>query len=150
MLAFWRAEHGNHTLKMEVDFLPYRSFFFCTLPDELDIKETIYDEPFSYYIAKGLRAIDVQLYYHIDCFHFEEVKKLLAQGANPNINIEDDNTSDAVHRIKDEISYLASCHIYPLYKEFEKDGYKQEFDITYMFGNLIGLVAHQQMYDLIK
>ena len=74
----------------------------------------------------------------------------MEQGAKPDINFyEDESDSTTIDRVASESSYLASCHIIPEFQSFEESGYRQKYDISEMFGNLLGLAAYEDMYHLL-
>ncbi len=147
MLNFWQSElisigSGDH--------FPYHQFKDYFLCEDIEDTETVILDPMSYFIERGFREIDLKLYNRIDCFDFAAVRELLEQGANPNIHFYDDGDSSAISRILDEGSFLTSCRIIPEFEIFEVKGYDQDFNIKEMFGDLLGLAAHDKMYDLLK
>jgi hypothetical protein len=149
MLDFWDLEFGQPGYIQLIEYNKYWDYFYCDDPNDPDDNDEVICDPISYFIEQGFREIDVKLYNRVECFDFIEVKKLLEQGAKSNIDFYNDNDSSVISRISCEVSYLATCHVIPEFKVFEEKGYKQNFDITEMFRNLLGLAAHQEMYNLL-
>jgi hypothetical protein len=146
MLNFWRVELGQQKLHRQIEYNQFSDYFYCDDPNDFD---EIILEPISVYLEKGFREIDLKLYNRVQCFDFGEVRKLLKQGAKSDIHFENDGDSSAFLRISAECSYLTTCHVIPEFQLFEEKGYNQEFNLTRMFGNLIGLIAHEEMYRLL-
>lgn len=146
MLDFWRAELGLQKIQRNIKYNHYCDYFYCDDPEDF---EEIIMEPISTYLKEGFREIDLRLYNRVQCFDFEEVKKLLEQGAKSDIHFENDGDSSAFSRISSECSYLTTCHVIPEFEMFEKNGYNQSFDTTRMFGDILGLAAHEEMYHLL-
>ena len=146
MLDFWRAELGQQEIQRQIEYNYYCDYFYCDDPSDF---EEIIMEPISTYLKNGFREIDLRLYNRAQCFDFVEVKKLLEQGAKSDIHFENDGDSSAFSRISAECSYLATCHVIPEFKVFETKGYNQSFDTTRMFGDILGLAAHEEMYQLL-
>jgi hypothetical protein len=146
ILKFWRNELGQQEIHRQIEYNYFHDFFYCDDPSDFD---EIILEPISTYLDKGFREIDLRLYNRVQCFDFPEVIKLLGQEAKTNIHFENDEDSSAYSRISDEVSYLATCHVIPEFEVFEEKGFNQNFDITKMFGDLLGLAAHIEMRDLL-
>lgn len=53
--------------------------------------DNVFYEPLETYISKGIRPIDIELYYRAKTFDFPEVEKLLKQGADDTVCFEDDD-----------------------------------------------------------
>lgn len=147
MIAFWRAELGLQEIHRQIEYNHYHEFFYCDDPN--DYGEIIID-PISVCLERGFREIDLKLYNRAQCFDFLEVKKLLEQGAKSDIHFENDGNSSSFSRISEEASFLASCEVIPAFQIFETKGYNQNFDIRKMFGDILGLAAHEEMYHLLK
>jgi hypothetical protein len=147
LLSFWRSEFGIQDIQKTMEYNHYYDYFYCEDPNDFN---EIICEPIDTYLKKGFREIDLQLFNRAQSFDFVEVKRLLEAGANSTITFEnDDRDSSTFARISNECCYLATCHVVPEFKLFEKNGYCQRFDITRMFGNLLGLAAHEEMYQLL-
>ena len=146
MLAFWHAESGYKNINSPFEYNKYCEFFYCDDPNDY---EEIIMEPISVYLEKGFREIDLKLYNRAQCFDFLETKNLLEQGAKSDIDFESDGASSTLSRIGGERSYLLTCCVCPEYEDFESKGYRQDFYIKSMFGDLLGLAAHEEMYRLL-
>lgn len=146
MLDFWRAELGRQKIQRQIEYNQYYDYFYCDDPSDF---EEIITEPISTYLKNGFREMDLKLYNRAQCFDFVEVKKLLVQGAKSDIHFENDGDSSTFSRISTECSYLATCHVIPEFEMFETKGYNQSFDTTKMFGEILGLAAHEEMYHLL-
>lgn len=149
MLDFWDLESAQPNSIKPIEYNDYCDFFYCDDPNDPDDNDEVICDPISYFLDEGFKEIDVRLYNRVECFDFKEVKKLLEQGAKADIDFYNDGDSSAFGRVHSEVSYLATCHVVPEFKAFETKGYKQNFDITEMFRNLLGLAAHQDMYQLL-
>jgi hypothetical protein len=150
IFEFWCAEFGQLKHYSDFEYNKYWNYFYCVEPNDTESKDEVIADHISFFLEKGFCEIDLKLYSRVDCFDFAEVKKLLKQGANPNIDFYDDEQSNAISRVATESSYLASCSIVPEFERFEIKGYNQNFDITRMFGDLLGLAAHEKMFKLLK
>jgi hypothetical protein len=146
MLDFWRAELGQQEILRQIEYNHYCDYFNCDDPSDFD---EIILEPISTYLKEGFREIDLSLYNRAQCFDFAEVKKLLGLGAKSDIHFENDGDSSIFSRISAECSYLATCYVIPEFEVFETKGYKGDFDIKRMFGDLLSLAAHEEMYRLL-
>lgn len=150
MIDFWCSEFGSLKISRQIEYYHYCDFFYCGHQnDPLENEEIILD-PIVNFIEKGFREVDLRLYKRVECFDFIEVENLLKQGAKTNIHFYDDESSSAFSRISEEVSFLATCQVIPEFELFETNGYNQNFDIVKMFGYLLGLAAHQEMYNLLN
>ncbi len=147
MLDFWREELGQKEIHRQIEYNLYHEHFFCDNPNDF---EEILSDPISTYLEKGFNEIDLRLYNRAQCFDFAETKKLLEQGAKLDIHFENDGDSSTIRRISDEVSFLATCEVIPEFEVFETKGYNRNFDISRMFGDMLGLAAHEEMYHLLK
>ena len=147
MLAFWKTELGQQNLKQETAYNHYYDYFYCDNPNDQD---EIFYEPISNYVDKGFREIDLKLYSRAERFDFKAVESLLSQGAKPDIHVENDDDSSTMSRISGECSYIATCQVIPEFKKFNSKGYNQDFDIIELFSDLLGLAAHEEMYQLLN
>jgi len=150
MIDFWRAEGEKPILNRKIEYNQYFEYFYCDDPNDPENNEEIILDHISYFLEKGFREIDLMLYNRVECFDFIETKKLLEKGAKSNIHFYEDGDSNAFSRISAECSYLATCQIIPEFQIFKAKGYKQNFDISRMFGELLGLAAHEEMYELLS
>ena len=150
MFNFWHHEYGQQLIHSQTEYNKYFEYFSCYDPNDPDSKEKIILDTITFFLAEGFREIDLKLYNRVAFFNFIEAKKLLEQGAMSNIYFykgEDD--SSAISGISVEISYLSTCEVIPEFEVFEEKGYKQTFRITRMFGDILGLAAHIEMYHLL-
>ena len=156
MLAFWRSEFGHDQFFDEIQYDQYYYFFYCSDPS---IYHEISEEPISDYLAKGFKEIDLILYNRVECFDFAATKRLLDQGANVDVDIDQDGDAGGgvFLRILLETSYLSSCCVIPKFKYYEGSTNKEAFyqnaykiNIEEALGELIGYVAHGKMYDLLE
>jgi len=139
MLDFWRTEFACDDIKRNIDYNQYCDFFYCV--DYIDTYEEWLKEEQEDMQEKEFREIDLKLMYHVERFHFVETKKLLEQGAKVDIDFYEDDISSVISRIGTEIAFLATTFVVPEFEIFEKKGYNQKFDITDMFGRLLGFAA---------
>ncbi|MBS1681042.1 MAG: hypothetical protein JST48_04965 [Bacteroidetes bacterium] len=131
-----------------MEYNQYYEYFHC---DDPKIYDEVSWESMSNFLNKGFWEIDLRLHNRAECFDFMETKKLLEQGANMNVFIyENEQDSSILMRIEGEASYLNTCHVVPEFEVFQNKGYDQEFDLKYMFGNLLGLAAHEDMSHLFS
>ncbi|MFZ4545485.1 MAG: hypothetical protein ACOYOA_15635 [Saprospiraceae bacterium] len=150
MLDFWRSELGPQDIQRNFEYNHYFEYFCCEDPNDYENKQSVILDPISFFLDKGFREIDLQLYNNIECFEFAEVKKLLEQDAKVNICFyESESDSSAISRIWGEISFLVTCQVIPQFEVFEIKGYNQSFNITRMFGDILGLAAHIEMHNLL-
>jgi len=157
MLDFWRIEFSKQDIQRTIEYNQCWDCFYCENPS---VTNEMSYEPIQDYVDKGYRKIDLMLYNRAECFDFVETKKLLELGANPNItfyeNEEDKKRDDGYNildRIGSECSYLTSCEVIPVFKTHEEKGfypYSGKENVERLFGDLIGLAAHEEMYGLLK
>jgi len=150
MIEFWRAEGKKTILDRKIEYNQYFEYFYCDDPNDPESNEEIILDHITFFLKKGFREIDLRLYNRVECFDFIETKKLLEKGAKSNIHFYEDGDSDTYSRISVECSFLATCQVIPEFQFFKEKGYNQNFEITRMFGNLVGLAAHEEMYDLLN
>ena len=143
MLDYWQEEFGCQKIQRTCEYNQYWHGFYCEDPN---VTDEISGKPFQYYLSEGFREIDLMLYNRAECFDFVETKKLLKRGANHKARIFDDG--GILTRISHECSFLES-QIVPDFQNFNKNGYKHRSCIGGMFEELLGLAAHQDMYDLL-
>lgn len=144
----------------EIDYWFYWEMFCCEEPDA-DLEDILWDTP-DKFIHDDCRMIDLRLYEAVCKFKYNEVTKLLKEGANPiaNIYTEDDvieidengekvyEVETCVSHIEQEISYLASCEVLPIYKEYFKT--KDLVQIKERnIHDLLGYAAHDAMWSHI-
>jgi hypothetical protein len=150
MIDFWEAEGEKNILNRKIEYNKYFEYFYCDDPNDPESNEKIILDHISYFLKKGFREIDLRLYNRVSCFDFIETKKLLEKGAKINIHFYEDGDSDTLSLITEELSFLGTTQIIPEFKIFKEKGYNQNFNITRMFGDLLGLAAYKEMYDLLS
>ncbi len=150
MVAFWKTENGIENTFIKSQYNQYYEFFYCNDPNDKQMNNTVIDEPIETYLKAGFDEIDLQLYSKMERFDFEQVEYYLQQGAKVDIAFDGDELSSASARIGIELSYLTSCSMLGKFNGFERKKYKQQFDIAGMFGDLLGLAAHQEMENLFN
>ena len=148
MLDYWRAEYGCQEIQRDINYNQYFDFFYCVDPR---ITDEVFWEPIQNYLSKGIREQDLMLFFHAERFNFKETKKLLEEGAKPDVDIDqdDDDENTIFSRIGIEMSFLATTFVVSEFETFEQKGYTQKFDIKDMFSHLLGLAAHIDMYQLL-
>ena len=122
-----------------IKFSDYHNHFYCMAPDD-DIEECLCESEET--LRKiGLRDIDIELAWNVERFNYEEVKRLLDEGANPGIDYSDDG-ENCLSRIYSEIQFI--------YSEFQDNvlGKEKIYDI-HDISYLIGLAAHEKMDHLL-
>jgi len=142
-VGFLENRIGAQDLRMEMEYNQYYHHFSCIDPEDEDVML----EPISYYLEKGFREIDLRLCNRIESYDFAETKKLLEQGANPSVDL-DETGDSAISMIADRCTFLLSCEVMPEFTEYEKKG-KALFNIS-MFDYLLGLAASEEMYSLLE
>ena len=123
-----------------IPFSDYWDCFFCAEPDE-DVEECL-GETVEYLHGLGLRDCDIELAMQVEKFNFDEVEKLLKQGADPLKNRSDDDET-CVSRIYHEVLF-----IYSIFEDAVTG--KQKFkDVETDLDYLLGLAAHEKMDHLL-
>jgi len=150
MIKFWIDEGEGDFLSQPFTYNKYHEYFVCDDPNDPELADQLLFEPISEYVKKGFREIDLRLYNRVECFDFEQVEKLLKQGADPTVPIENLPFTDIFSAVEMEESFLATVEIVPQFKNFEQNGYPSTFNIIRMFGDLLGLAAYTEMYRLIS
>jgi hypothetical protein len=150
MLDFWNTEFGQQYIQRKIEYNKYWDYFYCKDPNDPDYNQEVIFDTISYFLEQGFREIDLMLYNRIECFDFKAALNLLEQGAKADVDFYKDDDSSAFSRILHEVSYLATCQVIPEFKIFETKVYEQNFDIPKMFGDLLGLAAHTEMWDLLE
>ncbi len=149
MVDFWKSE-GEDVLNRKIEYNKYFEYFYSNDPNNPESDKEIIADPTSYFLEKGFREIDLRLYNRAECFDFVETENLLEKGANPNVHFYEDEDSSIFDRINTERSYLTTCEVTSGFDFFKRQGYQQYFHIPSMFGDLLGLAAHEEMYALLS
>ena len=147
MIEFWKSEGVIQDIKTKISFNKYIEYFnlYYSNSEAEVLLSTI-----SYYIQKGFKEIDLKLYNRVECFDFEEVKRLIEQGANPNIHFENDEESSAKSLVSNRCSFFTSYQLIPEFELFEEKGFNQNFDILNLFREMIQLSANQDILNLLN
>lgn len=131
----------QHNLNMEnIPFRNYGYYFYCT-EEEATADDCLFltkDE----LIKKGHREIDIDLYCYTEKFDFENVERLLKEGANPRHLFPED--LDCLSRIGDECAFLDTELADAMFDNNYRIHYEEDI------ANLIGLAAHEKMYSLLS
>jgi len=126
-----------------IPFSDYWDCFFCAEPDE-DVEECLYHTVEELHNL-GLRDCDIELAMHVYKFHFDEVEKLLKQGADPlkNMTDEEGEYDDCVTRIYREVQFM--------YSEITDEvlGQRMILGEERDFNDLMNLAAHEKMDHLL-
>lgn len=93
-------------------------------------------------MGKGIKEIDIDLRCNVEKFNFEEVERLLLDGANPYVEIPDDD-DNCFDRIGGECSFFNN----ELFDAIIGNTYERDLDVE--IPDLIGLAAHEKMYHLL-
>ena len=126
-----------------IPFSDYWYCFYCSEPDE-DVEDCL-----GYTMKElhkvGLRDCDIELAMHVYKFHFDEVEKLLKQGADPlkNMTDEEGEYDDCVTRIYREVQFM--------YSEITDEvlGQRMMLGEERDFNDLMNLAAHEKMDHLL-
>ncbi|HLS71399.1 MAG TPA: hypothetical protein VK027_07040 [Chitinophagaceae bacterium] len=148
VLEFWHSENLLNETPSTFNYNEYWNYFYSEDPEEKDFTN---GEPNDFFVNKGIKEIDVMLYNRAECFDFKAVRNLMKRGANPNVDFyEEDYQQDTImNRISIESANL-STQVIPLFISFEKLKYNQNFKLKFMFSDLIGYAAHEEMYKILK
>ena len=126
-----------------IPFSDYWDCFYCAEPDE-DVEECLYHTVEELHNL-GLRDCDIELAMHVYKFHFDEVEKLLKQGADPlkNMTDEEGEYDDCVTRIYREVQFM--------YSEITDEvlGQRMILGKERDFNDLMNLAAHEKMDHLL-
>lgn len=147
MIDFWKSEGVFQDIKTKISYNQYIEYFnlYYSSTEEEVLLNTI-----SFYLQKGFKEIDLKLYNRVECFDFEEVKRLIEQGANPNIHFENDEESSAKSLVSNRCSFFTSYQLIPEFELFEEKGFNQNFDILNLFMEMIQLSANQEILNLLN
>jgi len=146
MMTYWQEEDPAFPPAEHFPYNRFHEYFYCADPED---REEVFGESFDYYRRLGLPEKDILLFYYGERFDFEQVERLIQEGANPHAPLEPDEWDSTLYdRIESEWLFLISVELIPVIKEFEKEGYRS-WDIKRLFGILIGAAAHQEMINLL-
>ena len=118
-------------------------FWFYRNEREDSFEDVFWGESRDEMIARGRRAIDLDLYVAVNKFDFKETERLLKAGADPAYEIPEAENS-CMDRIGTECALL-DIDLHGIIidgKQYNPD----ECDLV----NLVGLAAHEKMYSLLS
>ena len=126
-----------------IPFSDYCDCFFCSDPDD-DVEDCL-DYNVEELHNAGFRDCDIELAVQVSKFHFDEVERLLQQGADPlkNQSGDEDDPCDCVTRIYREIQFM--------YSEITDEVLGQRMIVGEErdFNDLLNLAAHEKMDHLL-
>lgn len=152
LLKLWHDEFDVDTTS-PIDYKKYKDFFFSAWDE--DTIDDVLMNPVQDYLDNNCREIDLKLFEAVDKFHFEEVKRLLEMGANPDAELTTSKEPDpedywnCFNRIGTECSFLCTCEIWPLITENQDVWYLKNPLDSREIGDLVGWAAHEEMYALL-
>ena len=127
----------------DIPFSDYWECFYCSDPDN-DVEDCL-DHTVEELHNLGFRDCDIDLAMQVYKFHFDEVEKLLKQGADPlkNMTTEEDEYDDCVTRIYREVQFM--------YSEITDEvlGQRKILGEESDFNELLNLAAHEKMDHLL-
>lgn len=127
-----------------IDFYNTDFWFYRANRDET-FEDVLYESRDNM-IAKGHRAIDLDLYVAVNKFDFKEVERLLELGANPVYEIPEE-VSYCMDRIGTECSLLENELKGIIFYRIPVNAMEEDSnDLIF----LIGLAAHESMYSLLS
>ena len=136
-----------HAKFVPVDFQKSPFHFFRSEEDET--VEDILGKSREELNEMGFCDLDIDLYCAVDKFNFEDTERLLREGANPNVLVDDvfDDEVDmnCLNRVGMEIGFLEVTQLQNL---ILGDEYVSS-DYYLVLGDLISLAAHKKMYSLL-
>ena len=125
----------------DIPFSNYCDYFFSK-PQDATVEDCLWETKDNL-ISQGFKEIDIELYCSVVKFDYEQVEHLLQCGANPRTWIPSEGEDQCMDRIGTECSFL----------DLELDhvimgrSYVTDFYVDMQY--LIGLAAHEKMYDLL-
>ena len=129
-----------------IDYQQYYDDFFCDFPEDT-VEEQLMVDSVQELLDAGVRQIDIDLYCAGAKFYYDEVERLLKEGANPTAWLPDPFPSgfQLDDRIGTECSFLDTEIAYYLYTEKHTEPlYRGDV------GRLVGWAAYETMYALIE
>lgn len=133
-----------------VEFKPI-DFYNTDFPFFREYRDATFEDVFWYegnrddLIAKGYRAIDLDLFVAVNKFDYNEVERLLKLGADPTAELPEE--SSCFERIGAECSFLT------VGLQEIAAGKEQRYTLgedNWNLINLVGLAAHENMYSLLS
>ena len=134
----------NEKYGLDMSDIPFSSYcdYFFSQPKDASVEDCLGETKESL-ISQGFKEIDIDLYCRVVKFDYEQVERLLQCGANPRTWIPCKGEDQCMDRIGIECSFLNI----ELDHVIMERSYDTELRIS--MHNLIGLAAHEKMYDLL-
>lgn len=154
MVEFWKEYYCVEDFA-QINYCIYNEDFYCAWDDETD--EDILWGPKDDYINAGCKMLDIDLFCAVCRFDFDNVKRLLDMGADPDVDLYDkpveqrgeiDDCWNAMDRIGGEESYICSELLW-LLRDAEIDMGKRRWIDKGTVAHILGLAAHSEMYRLL-
>lgn len=145
LLKMWKERFGLDVAE-QIDFNRYQNCFLCAWDE--DTFEDIFGEEERYFLDKGCRPLDIDLYEAVRRFQLGKAKSLLDQGASPNAKFvveggSFDETFWCYEYVGHELCHVASSHF------CAKTHYERPLDDRDI-RELIGWAAYETMYSLFE
>lgn len=142
-VGFWKEYLGVDEL-ISPDIDKYDEMEIARMDDSIT-DEDILDGSKSDLLAKGFREIDIDLYIATKRVEFMKIDKLLQQGANPAVDLEENFSCDYC-------VYLEICYelhnLMPIYrKAYNGEDVRLDY---YEFTNLLNFAVYMKMHKLFE
>lgn len=157
LTIFWEEKFDIDINQITIDYHQFKAYFYSREDDEQYLKD------FEEYAHIQARRIDYDLFEEAVKFRFDKVIDLLEQGADPSFefytqsDIRDAGTKNewidkisAFERISGENGYLCTCRVMPIYEAYYLEHHKVHINDVQDIGELIGMVAHNEMERLFN
>lgn len=130
----------QQNLNMDIiSFRDYANYFYC-IEEDATASDCLFHTK-EELIKMGHSEVDIDLYCNAEKFDYKNVERLLKEGADPHTEFPDE--LNCIYRIGAECAFLETELKSAM---FDKDHhFNPEEDIA----NLIGLAAHEKMYNLL-
>lgn len=157
LTIFWKEKFDIDIDQITIDYHQFKAYFYSREDDDQYLKD------FEEYAHIQARRIDYDLFEEAVKFRFDKVIDLLEQGADPSFefytqsDIRDAGTKNewidkisAFERISGENGYLCTCRVMPIYEAYYLEHHKVHINDVQDIGELIGMVAHNEMERLFN
>ncbi|MBQ5925730.1 MAG: hypothetical protein IIX03_03370, partial [Paludibacteraceae bacterium] len=157
LTIFWKNKFDIDIEQITIDYHQFKAYFYSREDDEQYLKDFV-----EYAHIQACR-IDYDLFEEAVKFRFDKVIDLLEQGADPGFefytqsDIRDAGTKNewidkisAFERISGENGYLCTCRVMPIYEAYYLKHHKVHINDVQDIGELIGMVAHNEMERLFN
>ena len=137
-------DYFEKTYNLQLDKMPYANYhdyFYCSDPDET-IEDIVWESE-DVLLEKGYSKEDIDLYCSVHKMDFENVKRLLENGANPETTFSDDTDSCWEHTCA-ESAFLSAEFDKKIVGKWVPPFDKEDVE------NLIGYAAYESMYSLLE